>query len=576
MVDFLKKTFEVTVSVERAFKDADGKMHVVACASDSMRDRAGDRMSGKAIESMVKQAKDGAIPLLDNHRSTFSFGKSVDAWTEQVRVEGVTVKRFLVEFELDERYPQAHDLYNEIADGGTDKQLSIGGFVDKNSKTAVRREVVGKTVTRVIDEIYLDHVATTRKGHACVPRTGFMDAMVKDIFGDEDDLPNEWKSDVGEQIQDAVNKGDASGVVHTPEGALNFELVGKDDKSKTIVVLIDRSNLTDGSAKVQTNKQPNEVVPTAKSEEEDMADTTPSTQKTNEPTEAEQDVAAGLNLLATVGKTFRENSKAKEAAAAAAAAATTEAEVETPAAEAEVENKDAEGAAPAETAAATEAATEETLETVLAKAAEGMSGAESVEKSREIALGLHSSLSRLLDIEVGSLEKSADEGEPTEAAPAATVDTDEIFKSIDEKIASAIEAATTAAIEKISGEATLATVEETFKSSFASLTTELAKGLIDMAEGFKSLLNDELEKVATKIGDLEKSSDARLARLEQGAGVRQSAGDTDAALATGAEAPAPVTKSMAPTSATNSRGSSTNAFKGMFDEVRAQAMARQR
>lgn len=70
--------FGVALPLTKAYKSGDGKMHVVGTASDTLPDLHDDRMSEKAADAMAKQATESALPLLDNHRATFGFGKTVE------------------------------------------------------------------------------------------------------------------------------------------------------------------------------------------------------------------------------------------------------------------------------------------------------------------------------------------------------------------------------------------------------------------------------------------------------------------------------------------------------------------
>src|SRR5712691_11263046 len=99
--------FEFALPLTKAYKSDDGKLHVVGTASDTLPDFHQDRMSDGAIAAMAKQAKEGALPLLDNHRATFGFGKTVAADV----VKKPKSRELVVDFELDEKYPQAQDLF---------------------------------------------------------------------------------------------------------------------------------------------------------------------------------------------------------------------------------------------------------------------------------------------------------------------------------------------------------------------------------------------------------------------------------------------------------------------------------
>lgn len=197
----LYRTCSFDVSVERCYKEADGTPHVVGVASDDMQDLTGDRMSDKAVKAMARQCVDNDLPLLDNHRSTFGFGHTHSATTRRVpAVDPQTGKALLdkegkpkmvtelvVDFALDPRRPESWALYEEVESGQCQKQLSIGGMLNMANRNAVSFEEdkdTGRKV-RVINDIELEHIAATRPQRAAVPRTRFVEALVKELFGDE-------------------------------------------------------------------------------------------------------------------------------------------------------------------------------------------------------------------------------------------------------------------------------------------------------------------------------------------------------------------------------------------------------
>jgi len=174
--------FEFALPLTKAYKSGDGKMHVVGTASDTLPDLHDDRMSEKAVDAMAKQATEGALPLLDNHRATFGFGKTVEG---QVAKKG-KARELVIDFELYAKYPQSLDLFQEVLAGKSKKQLSIGGMLNLENPNAVRFEEDKKTgrLIRVIDDIILEHIAATRPNQAANERTAFLQAIVKDVLGE--------------------------------------------------------------------------------------------------------------------------------------------------------------------------------------------------------------------------------------------------------------------------------------------------------------------------------------------------------------------------------------------------------
>lgn len=183
-----KHGFKFNVPLVKAYKDTKGKMRVVGQVSDNLQDVQGDSMSVTAIRSMSRQAKERGLPLLDNHRATFGFGHTADA---SIHEDGET-KSLLFDFELDDSWPQSHALFREVTAAQTagkapDSQLSIGGRINMDNPNAVSwKKTPNGGLSRIVNDIELDHVATTRKGMAANERTGFVSAVIKALDDDED------------------------------------------------------------------------------------------------------------------------------------------------------------------------------------------------------------------------------------------------------------------------------------------------------------------------------------------------------------------------------------------------------
>ena len=190
------RCFSFNVTLEKAYKDDDGRMHVVGVASDTLIDRAGDRMTREAINRMAEQLTRENIDLLDNHRSTFGFGfsdqaQAVDTTIEEGEFKGQQVTELIVDFVLKEGYPQAQDLFKEVSEGLVTKQMSIGGTLNTNNPNAIDFKVEDGRRVRLLNDVILDHIATTRKDKAAVPRTRFISAIIKDIFGLQEQTEDE-------------------------------------------------------------------------------------------------------------------------------------------------------------------------------------------------------------------------------------------------------------------------------------------------------------------------------------------------------------------------------------------------
>jgi len=553
----LRKQFSFDVNLQQAYKSPEGKMHVVGIASDDMEDRTGDRMSLKAINSMVRQAKQSRLPLLDNHKSTFGFGHTFDASAKRVKKGDKTVTQLAVDFELDERYPQAQDLFNEVNSGKAEKQLSIGGFLPTDNPKAVAFENNGSKVVRRIDEIMLEHIATTRPGMAAVPRTKFVGAIIKDIFGDDDNLPDAWQQNVGEEIERQVEDGATEGVVGTPAGPVDFQLLQKQSSEgqKTIVVMLDASKIAGQTETKEVAKEEglelesvsevaeetNESAAAVTTEEEkSMAD--PETSTVEQPEAGENNAAIrGLSVLTTIGKAFDATNKTETT----------------------------------ETTETTEKSVPEVViqpEIVeLAKGFDLIANLELNEKSAAEARRILQGMAKLLELEVGPERAATDSAFTMKSLDEFAA---KIEKSVEAKLAEVLEKST----ETVEGAKTSTDVIEVFEKSFEGLTTELAKGLVEMGEGFKTLLHKSVEDTQASIAQLEKSSDERLAKLEKAAGVRQSMPTQAPEVATGAQTAATATPQVpgSPVKKSVRAPDAGNPFRGAFDHARASYMSSHR
>jgi hypothetical protein len=170
--------FEFDAVCEKAWQDEKGKMFVRAVASDDKLDLQRDRMGIKALQKMVDAAKAG-VPLLETHRSVFEFGKTVGGELKEMEEGGRKFHQFAVELELDGDFPQGRKLFKEIASGTCKKQLSIGGKLNLKNRDAVSVEMTASGLARTINDLELDHIASTRENQAANPRTSFTEAVAK-------------------------------------------------------------------------------------------------------------------------------------------------------------------------------------------------------------------------------------------------------------------------------------------------------------------------------------------------------------------------------------------------------------
>lgn len=201
--------FEFGADVVKAWQDEKtGKMLVRAIASDDRLDVQRDKMSSAALAKMAAFASKG-VPFLETHRSTFEFGKTVSGEVlESKDKEGRPVRQFVVEVELDGDFPQARKLFKEVALGKCKRQLSIGGKLNLKNREAVSVEMTPSGLARTINDIELDHIASTREKHAANPRTSFTEAISKALDLAEKDG---WKWEGVEKTQEPLAKADEKG-----------------------------------------------------------------------------------------------------------------------------------------------------------------------------------------------------------------------------------------------------------------------------------------------------------------------------------------------------------------------------
>lgn len=182
--------FSFDAICEKAWQDDKGKMFVRACASDDKLDLQRDRMSRNALQKMADAAKRG-VPFLETHRSVFEFGRTVGGEVAEVDEGGKKVQKFFVDVELDGDFPQARKLFKEVAAKSCQRQLSIGGKLNLKNREAVHVEMTPTGLSRTINDLDLDHIASTRQKQAANPRTSFTEAITKALDEAEKGLAKE-------------------------------------------------------------------------------------------------------------------------------------------------------------------------------------------------------------------------------------------------------------------------------------------------------------------------------------------------------------------------------------------------
>jgi len=76
-------------------------------------------------------------------------------------------------------YERLLKLYKEVANGNCPRQLSIGGKLNLKNRDSVTVEMTPSGLSRTINDLELDHIASTREKHAANPRTSFLEAISK-------------------------------------------------------------------------------------------------------------------------------------------------------------------------------------------------------------------------------------------------------------------------------------------------------------------------------------------------------------------------------------------------------------
>lgn len=210
--------FSFDAECQKAWQDDKGKMFVRACASDDKLDLQRDRMSTNALQKMADAAKSG-VPFLETHRSVFEFGRTTGGEVAEIVEDGKKVQKFFVDVELDGDFPQARKLFKEVAGKECKRQLSIGGKLNLKNREAVHVEMTPTGLARTINDLDLDHIASTRSKQAANPRTSFTEAITKAL----DDLDEAEKGLAKEKAGD--QNGNVPGIKLSPDVLAALELV---------------------------------------------------------------------------------------------------------------------------------------------------------------------------------------------------------------------------------------------------------------------------------------------------------------------------------------------------------------
>lgn len=535
MVAKTNKAFEFDMSFDRAYKSPEGKMHIVAIASDDEKDRTGDRMAKSAVQSMARQATEQRLGLLPSHRDAFEFGVTTSAVAK--KAEGTNRTEFVVDIELDSTFPQSLKLFQEVQTGKSQRQLSIGGFLDRSDPNAVSFMEEDGHMVRVINDITLEHIAVTRPGMAAVPRTRFVDAVIKDLWENEE---------VGETLKIVQAAKEArSSVSIGSTGTTTLGTTTVATPAANVVINVTAGTL-DGVAKTSNvgsdtdQRTADEIIKYHLERGLDLRQDWLNSQ-------SKEAAMADLNTQATeTVKTEAETAADASAAVAPDAAAKTDEQSSETAADEEGETAKTEAGETPPTASLSKeaqqglsvieklgslfklpaAAEPELPEEIqaLQKAWEGVARLKLEEKSLDAVARLHGAMVALLSSE-GQFEE--EETVKTVSAPAipVTIDSDAISKAI-------VEGVTKALLENASPSGT-EEVKKEFGMAFTALTESLAKSLTEMGEGFKGTVQKTTADLEAKVEKTAQENGERISTLEKAAGVRQSAPANEAAVAQG-------------------------------------------
>lgn len=169
-----EKTFEFGLTINKARRDGE-KMIVTAYASDTLKDNHNERFDAHAMNQMLDKLRDEEVPLMTSHKDSFGFGKSIEGVLLPVQDGGIGLE---VDFELNPKYPQSEELFNEVKTGDCEKQISVGGKLNKKNPRAAYMTRKGE---KVLHDFNLDHFCTTRPEKAANARTAFKTAVFKSL-----------------------------------------------------------------------------------------------------------------------------------------------------------------------------------------------------------------------------------------------------------------------------------------------------------------------------------------------------------------------------------------------------------
>lgn len=181
-----EKDFEFGLTINKARKEGE-KMVVTGYASDTLKDNHNERFDAHAMNQMLDTLRTKDVPLMTSHKDSFGFGKTIEGKLYPVEDGGIGLE---VDFELNPKYPQSEELFEEVSSGECEKQISVGGKLNKENPRAAYMTRKGE---KVLHDFNLDHFCTTRPAKAANARTAFKTAVFKSLenSGMDEDV---WKS----------------------------------------------------------------------------------------------------------------------------------------------------------------------------------------------------------------------------------------------------------------------------------------------------------------------------------------------------------------------------------------------
>jgi len=262
-------------------------------------------MSKKALKLMKEQAKKG-LPIIDNHRSTFEFGKTVDAKI----VDLGKSQQLVVTIKLDKRFPESAVIWDEVQSGKSHRQLSIGGMINFDNEKAIDfEEGEDGGMVRVINDIVLEHIAATRKNMAANARAGFLDAIAKSL--DDHQITKSFfkglmfgRIEKENNSKETLDSDPLNGAEYDGQEVKGTDMTSKENTAEETVETTEEV-VVDEVTKTETEEVSTEATETPVVEEEATEEVEEATEEITDATEeVEEDV--NKSLVAKFGSVLKD------------------------------------------------------------------------------------------------------------------------------------------------------------------------------------------------------------------------------------------------------------------------------